>query len=144
MSNLGYLLDTNVVSETRRKRPEQRVIDFVRSLVPETLFISVLTIGELRKGAVARGRRRATEGERLHAWIDEVENAFGSRVLPVDLPIARMWGELSADRPRAVVDTILAATALVHDLALVTRNTRDVGDAGVPIINPWLEGTGHG
>jgi predicted nucleic acid-binding protein len=137
MTSAGYLLDTNIVSEGRRPRPDPRVLAFVGSIDRERLFVSVLTIGELRKGAEIKGRKNAKSGQRLHMWIDEVERAFGDRILPVDLAAARLWGELLADRPRSVVDTLLAATAICRELTLVTRNVRDVADIKVGVINPW-------
>jgi toxin FitB len=78
--------------------------------------------------------------EVLDAWIDSIELSFSNRILPVDVPVARLWGELSAIRPRPVVDTVLAATALINDLTLVTRNVRDVAGTGVSVINPWQGG----
>ena len=137
MNSVGYLLDTNVISEGRRPRPDPGVLAFVDSIDRERLFVSVLTIGELRKGAEIKGRKNAKGGQRLHVWIDEVEQAFGNRVLPVDLAAARLWGELLADRPRSVVDTLLAATAISRDLTLVTQNVRDIADIKVGVINPW-------
>lgn len=138
MNDTGFLVDTNVLSEGRRPRPERKVVDFVDAIPRSQLFVSVLTIGELRKGAEARRRRDAASGHALHDWIDIVERSFGRRVLPVDQPVARLWGELSSDRPRPVVDTLIAATALVHGLTLVTRNTRDVAGTGLTLVNPWM------
>ncbi len=97
----------------------------------------MLTIGELRKGAVLRRRTDAGHADRLDAWIASIEADYGPRILPVDLPAARLWGDLSADRPRPLVDALIAATAMVHKLTLVTRNTRDFADTGVALVNPW-------
>jgi predicted nucleic acid-binding protein len=113
------------------------MVGFMHSIRESDLFLSVLTVGELRKGAEIRARRNPGEGRDLHGWIDRMEVEFEERILPVDIVTARLWGELSAVRPRTVVDTLLAATAIVHKLTLVTRNTRDVSDIGVEIVNPW-------
>lgn len=137
MSSAGFLLNTNVVSETRKRRPDTRMVEFMHSIRDADLFLSVLAVGELRKGAEIRAHRSPEEGRDLHEWIDRVEVEFSERILRVDIVTARLWGKLSSVRPRTVVDTILAATAIVHKLTLVTRNTRDVVDTGVDVVNPW-------
>jgi predicted nucleic acid-binding protein len=133
----GYLLDTNILSETRRARAEPRVLSFLSAADPSRLFISVLTVGELRQGVAIRRRSDADTAARLGAWVDGLEAGFADRILAVDAAVATLWGALSADRPRPVVDTLLAATAIAHDLTLVTRNAGDVAGTGVPVINPW-------
>ena len=138
MNSAGFLVDTNVISEGRRPRPDQRVVDFVDAIPRDQLFISVMTIGELRKGAEAKRRQDTVGGTALHEWIDIVERRFARRILPVDQPVARLWGELSSDRTRAVVDTLIAATALAHGLTLICRNTRDIAGTGVTVMNPWM------
>ncbi|MGK9170647.1 type II toxin-antitoxin system VapC family toxin [Inquilinus limosus] len=133
----GYLLDTNILSETRRTRAEPRVLSFLSAADPARLFVSVLSIGELRKGIEIRRRSDADMAARLGAWADALEASFVDRVLAVDATTAKLWGTLSADRPRPVIDTLLAATAIAHDLTLVTRNTGDVAGTGVTMLNPW-------
>jgi hypothetical protein len=133
----GYLLDTNVVSERRRPRPERRVAAFLDSVEDEPLYLSVMTIGELRQGAEQKARRDKPQARRLLAWIEGLEVQYADTILPVDLETAHVWAAISARRPTPVVDAILAATALVNDLILVTRNVRDFKDAGVPVVNPW-------
>jgi toxin FitB len=136
----GYLLDTNVVSEAQRPRPNRGVLVFLESLEEVRVFISVLTLGELRKGVAARRQRDATAAANLARWVDETETNFADRILPVDRAAARIWGELSASRALPVVDTLIAATALVHDLTVVTRNVRDIAVTGANVFNPWTEG----
>ncbi len=134
----GFLLDTNVVSELRKPRPNEAVVAFSRQLSPVRTFVSALTIGELRKGAALRGQRDPEAAQAIHLWIDALEDGYADRILPVDTPIARLWGELSGQRTRPVVDTLLAATAIHHRLTLVTRNVSDVEDTPLVLHNPWL------
>ena len=139
LGSAGYLLDTNVISEVTRKKSDGRVSAFLASIKNEPSFLSVLTIGELRHGAALKRRTDKVHADRLDAWIDAVEASFAARVLPIDLAAARLWGELSAARPRAAIDTLIAATAIVRNLTLVTRNTRDVADTGVVYVDPWKQ-----
>lgn len=138
---IRYLLDTNFVSETRKSRPDPGVLAFLNRNDPNSAFISVLTLGELRKGVAAKKLRDADPkaASRLAAWVDGLELSFADRLLGIDTEIAKLWGEWSADRPRPVVDTLLAATAIVHDLTLVTRNLRDVHGIPVKLHSPWAE-----
>lgn len=133
----GYLLDTNVISETRKPHADSGVIAFLSAADASELFVSVLTIGELRKGVAAKRRFDAVAADRLGTWVDEMETSFADRILPLDTEAARIWGELSADRKVPVIDTLIAATAISLGLTLVTRNVRDVELTGVPLINPW-------
>lgn len=133
----GYLLDTNVISETRRNQANSAVMAFLSAADSAELFISVLTLGELRKGVAAKRRVDPTAADRLGEWVDSIETVFADRVISVDAAIARHWGELSAARTLPVVDTLIAATAIQHDLILVTRNTRDVDPTGVQLLDPW-------
>jgi predicted nucleic acid-binding protein len=133
----GYLLDTNVVSETRKARAEPSVMAFVEATDAARLFISALTLGELRKGVAARRRTDPIAAERLGSWVDGIETMFADRVLPVDATAARIWGELSASRSLPVIDTLIAATAIASGLTLVTRDTGDFAATGVPLVDPW-------
>ena len=135
-----YLLDTNILSETRRKEPDQGVIDFLSAAEPSALYVSVLTLGELRKGVALKKRTDPDTAKRLGHWVDGLEYSFADRILGIDAATATIWGGLSAQRPRPVIDTLLAATAIAHDLILVTRNTADVQDIKVSLLNPWKKG----
>ena len=112
-------------------------MSFLSAAEPSAIFISVLSLGELRKGVALKIRSDANAAKRLGAWVDGLEFSFSERILGIDAAIARQWGELSAERSRPVVDTLLAATALVHKLTLVTRNISDVHDLGVKLLDPW-------
>jgi predicted nucleic acid-binding protein len=137
LSEGGYLLDTNVISESRQKRPSPSVAAFLGSIEHERVCVSVLTIGELRKGAAAKRRSDQRRADDLSRWIDSVEASFANRLLSVDKAVARIWGELLAERPRPIVDTLIAATAIAHSMTLVTRNTADLHDTGVVLVDPW-------
>jgi len=133
----AYLLDTNVLSETRKKRADPGVLAFLESVDSASLFLSVLTIGELRKGVAAKMRTDPATAKTLAAWVEGLEFGFADRILGIDAATARRWGDWSGDRPRPVVDTLLAATAVEHGLIFVTRNTRDVEGIPVKTHNPW-------
>jgi hypothetical protein len=133
----GYLLDTNVISETRRTHADSGVMAFLSAADAAGLFLSVLTLGELRKGVAARRRTDPVAADRLGAWVDAIETSFADRVLSIDAATARRWGELSAGRSMPVIDTLIAATAISRGLTLVTRNARDVESTGVPLVDPW-------
>lgn len=137
----GYLLDTNIPSELTRQYPDTRVIDFVRNASREKLFLSVMTIGEICKGIdllPASHKRTALEG-----WLDvHVRTWFAGRIFPVTEAIAARWGHLASAAKKqgislAVVDGIIATTALEHALTLVTRNTKDYGNLGISLLSPW-------
>ena len=133
----AYLLDTNVLSETRRKKADEGVMAFLQSADSASLFLSVLTIGELRKGVAVKMRTDSVAAKSLAAWVEGLEFGFADRILIIDAATARLWGDWSGDRPRPVVDTLLAATAVQHNLIFVTRNTRDVDGIPVKLHNPW-------
>jgi predicted nucleic acid-binding protein len=137
LTEQSFLLDTNVISERSRRRPDARVTAFLDRIQDSRLFLSALTVGELRKGVEkVRGGDRA-RAARLTRWIDDLEHNFIERIIPVDATVATIWGRLSAERTRPVVDTLIAATALAHDLVLVTRDVGDVADTGALLLNPW-------
>jgi predicted nucleic acid-binding protein len=139
-----FLLDTNVISEVRKgRRSDSNVSNWYTGVGESQLYISSLTIGEIRKGIeLARRRHDVDQAEALEAWLHTVVNGFSGRVLTVDAQVADTWGQMSAIRPIPVVDALLAATAQVHDLILVTRNVSDVEGLGVKVLNPFLYLTG--
>ena len=135
---MSYLLDTNILSETVRRNPNKSVITWLDQLPGDVLYVSVLTLGEIRKGieTLADGKRR----EKLRLWLEhELPAWFVGRVLPVDLAVADRWGRLLAEiaRPVPTTDSLLAATALHHELRLVTRNSGDFEYPGLEVINPF-------
>jgi len=138
----GFLLDTNVISELVRPKPDDKVLRWVAEADESILFLSVLTLGEIRKGVqrLRAGRRRG----RLESWLQvDLPSRFQDRILPIDAPIADRWGTVSAiaaakGKPVPVIDGLLAATAFHHNLTLVTRNSSDVSGTGVATVNPWL------
>lgn len=135
---MSYLVDTNVLSELRRREPDVGVVEWFSKRPARVLFISVLTLGEIRKGveALSDGERRL----KLLDWLEtELPVFFAGRILAVDIPVADRWGRLLAEvrRPLSAVDSLLAATALHHELRLVTRNARDFVYPGLEVINPW-------
>jgi predicted nucleic acid-binding protein len=137
----GYLLDTNVISELTKLQPEAKVVSWFHATNEELLYLSVLTIGEIRKGidSLPRSNKRAL----LESWlVNDLVLRFAGRILEVSLDIAERWGLISAQAktagaPLAVVDGLMAATALHYNLILVTRNTKDVQVAGINTLNPW-------
>jgi toxin FitB len=136
-TSLLYLLDTNVVSEMRKKVPAPSVIAFLRNQNPTSVYLSVLTLGELHRGAVKKRASNPAVGDALSAWVFELEQTFDGRIFPVNASTARVWGEITAGRTLPVADALIAATAIVHNLTLVTRNTKDVHDLPVRLLNPW-------
>ena len=119
---MSYLVDTNVLSELRKKgRANQSAVGWLRERDPEELYLSVLTVGELRRGAARIRRRDPTNAEALDRWVTQIGERFGDRILVVDHAIAEQWGEITAHPTLPDVDGLLAATALVHDLVVVTR-----------------------
>lgn len=101
------------------------------------MWISVLTFGELRRGLTVK-RQRHGDTTALERWVNQMEANYADQTLSIDLPVAKLWGTLTSDRTRPGVDSLLAATALVHNLTLVTRNTKDFDDLPVKLLDPWL------
>lgn len=135
---MKYLLDTNILSELFKKHPEPKVEKWVQEAAQESLFISVLTLGEIRKG-IERMETNQRKARLLQFLEKDLLEQFESRILSVDPAVAETWGHLEAHsgRPIPTVDALLAATALVHNLILVTRNTQDFSFPRLKLLNPW-------
>lgn len=134
---MAVLLDTNVVSELRRSRPSPRVLQWYRSVPADDLYVSVLAIGEIRQG-IERVRRRGDERvDELERWLATLMSAYGDRIVPITTEVADRWGRLAAAHSLPAVDALMAATALVHDWTLATRNVRHVERTGVRWVNPF-------
>jgi toxin FitB len=133
-----YLLDTNVLSETRKRKPTPSVTDWITATPSDRLHVSVLTLGEIEQG-IARVRARGDwqQASALEGWLRELETGFADRVLPVTLPIASAWGRNQHGQPVPVIDALIAATARVHGMTVVTRNVKDFELAGVEAVNPF-------
>lgn len=139
----GFLLDTNVISELIKPRPETNVTAWIEGTDESLLYLSVLTLGEIRRGisVLPQSRRRAT----LEAWLEkDLRARFEGRILDIDQEVADRWGLLTAAARNAgivlpVIDGFLAATALEHNLTLVTRDRGQIPSMGIPVLNPWRE-----
>lgn len=137
----AYLLDTNCISELVRPKPERRVLEWMEAADETLLYLSVLTLGEIRKGvaALAQGKRRT----RLETWLEvDLKARFFGRIIPIDSAIADRWGLLAAEAKHkgnalSVIDGLLAATALQHNLTVVSRNSSDFTNTQVQVLNPW-------
>jgi predicted nucleic acid-binding protein len=137
----GFLLDTNCISELVRNKPEPRVLEWMEAADESLLYLSVLTLGEIRKGVAGlpRGKRQT----QLEMWLElDLQARFSGRILSIDAPIADRWGLMSAEakgkgRALSAIDGLLAATALQHSLTIVSRNISDFANTQVSTLNPW-------
>jgi toxin FitB len=131
-----YLLDTNVVSELRKPKPHGAVLEWFESIADDDIFLSAITIGELQAGIELTRRQNPTKAQEIEAWLDEVADSF--QILPMDARAFREWAKLMDGRSNHLMeDAMIAATARVHRLTVVTRNARDFESFGVPLINPF-------
>ncbi len=138
---MTWLIDTNIISELVATQPDDKVLQWITGVDSEEFYLSVITIGELKRGVekLPDSRRR----RRLNAWLQgDLMVRFAGQILPIDQEVALTWGKLLArleavGRPMPAIDSLLAATAIAHGLTLVTRNISDFEAAGVPLFNPW-------
>ena len=137
---MTYLLDTNVLSETRKRQPSRGVADWIAGTPPSRMHVSVLTLGEIEQSIErVRGRGDRERAAALQRWLRDVETGFEDRVLPVTLQVAVAWGRQQYAQPLPVVDALIAATARIHGMTVVTRNVKDFELAGVMVLNPFTE-----
>lgn len=137
---MTWLVDTNIISEVRKgTRCHPGVAAWWAAVENRDLFLSVLTLGEIRRGIEGIRHRDPAKAATLERWLRDISEAFGARIIGVDLAVAEAWGRMSVARSVPVIDALLAATAQVHDLVLVTRNTADVSGLGVRTLNPFDE-----
>lgn len=137
---MKYLLDTNVICETIKPKPHSGVASFLREAAPEDLFLSVLTIGEIRKGIIKLTPKNEKR-QKLQLWLEhDLVNYFSSRILPINIDIAEKWGYVlgSNNDPLPAIDSLIASTALCYNLVLVTRNISDFVKFPIEIFNPYL------
>jgi len=138
---VSFLIDTNVISEVRKHaRCDRNVAAWYASIDDGDLYLSVLVMGEIRKGIELALRRDRAKAAALESWLNEVDAALGERILPIDREVTDEWGRMSAERPIPVIDGLLAATAKVHRMTLVTRNDSDVAGLGAKVLNPFRMG----
>ena len=134
----GYLLDTNVVSELRKQeRASENVRTWLHAHRAAEFWLSVLVVGELRRGVELVARRDDAAASALRAWLDSTVHDYADRILPVTLAISERWATLSVPDPIPVIDGLLAATAIEHHLTLATRNVGDVRSTGAEVLNPF-------
>ncbi|MQA28739.1 MAG: PIN domain-containing protein [Luteitalea sp.] len=135
---MKFLLDTNVVAEIRKgPRANANVRSWFRALDPGAILLSVVTVGEIRRGIESVRRRDPTAARALERWLRRMLADHSDRILAVDFPVAEEWGRLNVPDPLPVIDGLLAATAKVHGLTLATRNVKDVARSGVQVLNPF-------
>ena len=135
---MSFLIDTNVISEIRKKaRCDRNVAAWYASIDDGDLYLSVLVTGEVRKGIELARRRDPAKAAALEAWLAQVDAAFGDRILPIGREVTDEWGHMNAARPMPMIDGLLAATAKVHRMTLVTRNDADISGLGASVLNPF-------
>jgi toxin FitB len=134
---LSFLLDTNVISELRRRRPDPGVQKWLAGIDASELSLSVLVVGELRQGIERLRQRDARRAAQLEQWLERLTEQFAERILPVTATIADEWGRLNARDRVPAVDGLIAATAAVHGLTVVTRNVQDFRRTGVRCLDPF-------
>ncbi len=139
---MNYLLDTCVISELIKKNPDTNVLSWISEVEETSLYLSVLTFGEIHKGI--EKLTQSKKKERLHKWVNsDLRERFKSRIINFDLDTATKWGEIQgkaelAGKPMSLIDGLISATGIAYDLIVVTRNTKDMEQSGATLLNPWL------
>ncbi|HEV8688230.1 MAG TPA: type II toxin-antitoxin system VapC family toxin [Gaiellaceae bacterium] len=136
---MSFLLDTNVVSEIRKPNRNAGVSAWFEGVDSGDLYLSVLVVGEIKQGIERLRRRNPKQSDVFERWLTVLKKDFDERLLPVSSSVAERWGLLNSVRPLPVVDGLLAATAIEHDLTLVTRDDRTLAESGARLLNPWQE-----
>jgi toxin FitB len=134
---MTYLLDTNVVSELRKRDPDPHVMGWYGDVNSAAIFVSVLTIGEIRMGIERLRRKDGARADLLEQWLGGLHASYGDHIISVDADTAEEWGRLNVPDPLPVIDGLLAASAKVRGWTLVTRNTADIARTGVALLNPF-------
>jgi toxin FitB len=135
---VNYLIDTNIISELRKgAKCDRNVAVWFESIVDADIYLSVLVLGEIRRGIERARPKDPAPARALEKWLTDVVNSFAERILPIDQMVADEWGRMSAKRPLSTTDALLAATAKVHGMTLATRNIVDVADLGADVLNPF-------
>jgi predicted nucleic acid-binding protein len=132
-----FLLDTMLLSEMRKKERNSGVTSWLSDKIDHELFVSVISIGEIARGIALQMKKDIAFAKRLQQWLDKILLLYNDRILPVDIPSAKKWGELSAMAHQSGSDVLLAATAIVHNLTIVTRNEKHFVSFEVRTLNPW-------
>ena len=141
---MSFLLDTNVLSELRKRSPAPNVVTWFQSVPSKKLFLSVLVIGEIRQGVERLRSRDRLQANVLERWLETLLNNYQERIVPITSEAAQEWGRLNVSTTLPIIDGLLAATAKVHNWTLVTRNTTDVKRCGANLLNPFeSQGKGH-
>ncbi len=135
---MNYLIDTNIISEVRKgAKCDPNVAAWYDALGDADIYLSVLVLGEIRKGIERARPSDSAQALALEKWLTTVVRSFAERILPIDQAVADEWGHMGAKRPVSTVDALLAATAKVHGMTLATRNVSDVADLGADFVNPF-------
>jgi predicted nucleic acid-binding protein len=134
---MAYLLDTCVISELRKPSCNPGLLNWMAGIQPSGTFLSVLTLGEIRRGIELHRRKSPSAAGGLERWLLGLETHYGDRILPVTAAVADRWGRLSLDQPIPIADALIAATALEHKLTVVTHNTADFARSGANTLDPY-------
>ena len=137
---MKYLLDTNVVSHLRTPEKSRDLAAWLNDKSGDDLYLSVIAVGEIRKGIETVRPSDPAFATDIETWLGALERDYGDRIAPIDNRVAQAWGRMLATDPRYAIDTLLAATAFVHEMAVVTRNTKHFQARGVPVIDPFEPG----